>query len=423
VTGLLQETVELWQHSPATLPPFERAYTEDEQAAREGDLRQFLESLRAEVRRLPRTRVDRAAAHGRITDSFERFARSGLELQDSHVDLLLRRGFAAVGTALAREARRFDPAVSAADIFQATRNAWTACALQMLLGREMGLTPAIFAYSMLYPYTDNYMDEPGVTRDAKSVFSARFGRRLAGEAVAPANQREEGIWRLVGMVETQYPRVDYPQVFESLLAIHRAQENSLRLLRGSPAATDVDVLRLGFAKGGLSVLADAYLAAGSLSHAEARFAFAWGVALQLADDLQDVREDGRAGVLTLFSIAAEAAEPLDALTSRTMQFARAVAQQMPRLPGLRFQALEELIRKSSSSLLIRAAGAAGDLHTTGYVSSLEAHSPFRFAFLGHQHREMAQREGPLTRLFDAFLAGDDDEPAFPLLPGSLMPRV
>ena len=149
MTGLLQETVELWQHSPATLPPFERAYTEDEQAAREGDLRQFLESLRAEVRRLPRTRVDRAAAHGRITDSFERFARSGLELQDSHVDLLLRRGFAAVGTALAREARRFDPAVSAADIFQATRNAWTACALQMLLGREMGLTPAIFAYSML----------------------------------------------------------------------------------------------------------------------------------------------------------------------------------------------------------------------------------------------------------------------------------
>jgi hypothetical protein len=184
----------------------------------------------------------------------------------------------------------------------------------------------------------------------------------------------------------------------------------------------VDVLRLSFAKGGSSVLADAYLAAGSLNAAEAQFAFAWGVALQLADDLQDVQEDSRAGVLTLFSSAA-AAEPLDDLTSRTMQLARTVAERMPRLPGPRYQALEDLIRKSSSSLLIRAAGEAGEFHTAGYLSALEAHSPFRFDFLNRQRREMAQRGASLTRLFEAFLAGDEDEPAFPLLPSSLMPRV
>jgi hypothetical protein len=422
VQGLLQETIELWQQSPATLPPFERAYTGEQQAARERALLQFLESLRAEVRRLPRSRPERAAAHGRITAAFERFATSGLELQDAHVDLLLRQGFAAIGTALARQARRFDPAVTTTDILQASRNAWTACALQMLLGREMGLTPAIFAYSMLYPYTDNYLDDPAITRDAKVGFSGRFGCRLAGEAAAPANHREEAIWRLVGMIEEQYPRVEYPHVFESLSAIHRAQADSLRLLRGTHPAADVDVMRLGFAKGGSSVLADAYLAAGALNPAEAQFAFAWGVALQLADDLQDVQEDSRAGVLTLFSLAA-AAGPLDDLTSRTMQFARIVAQSMPRLPGPRFQALDDLIRKSSSSLLIRAAGEAGDLHTAGYLSALEAHSPFRFAFLNRQRREMAQRGAALTRLFEAFLAGDDDESAFPLLPGSLMPRV
>ncbi len=422
MTELLQETIEFWQQSPATLPPFERAYTEDQQAARESDLLQFLESLRAEVRRLPRTRPERAAAHGRITAAFEHFATSGLDLQDSHLDLLLRRGFAAIGTALARQARRFDPTVTTTDILQASRNAWTACALQMLLGRELGLTPAIFAYSMLYPYTDNYLDDPAITRDAKVGFSGRFGRRLAGETVAPAIHREEAIWRLVGIIEGQYPRVEYPHVFESLSAIHRAQADSLRLLRRPPLAANVDVLRLSFAKGGSSVLADAYLAAGSLNPAEAQFAFAWGVALQLADDLQDVQEDSRAGVLTLFSLAA-AEEPLDALTSRTMQFARTVTQRAPRLPVPRFQALEDLIRKSSSSLLIRAAGEAGDLHTAGYLSLLEAHSPFRFAFLNRQRLEMAQRGASLTRLFEAFLAGDDDEPAFPLLPGSLMPRV
>ena len=420
--GLLQETIEIWQQSPATPPAFEVAYTEDQQADREKALLQFLECLRAEVRRLPRTRPERAAAHGRITTAFERFATSGLELQGTDIDLLLRQGFAAIGTALARQARRFDPAVTTTDILQASRNAWTACALQMLLGWEMGLTPAIFAYSMLYPYTDNYLDDPAITREAKLGFSGRFGRRLAGETVAPANRREEAIWRLVGMIEGQYPRVEYPHVFESLAAIHQAQADSLRLLRRTPLAADVDVLRLSFAKGGSSVLADAYLAAGALNPAEAQFAFAWGVALQLADDLQDVQEDSRAGVLTLFSLAA-ATEPLDALTSRTMQFARTVTQRMPRLPGPRFEALEDLIRKSSSSLLIRAAGEAAGLYTAGYLSSLETHSPFRFASLNRQRLDMAQRGASLTRLFEAFLAGDEDEPAFPLLPGSLMPGV
>jgi hypothetical protein len=106
-----------------------------------------------------------------------------------------------------------------------------------------------------------------------------------------------------------------------------------------------------------------------------------------------------------------------------MQFARSVTQRMPRLPGLRFRALKDLIRKSSSSLLIRAAGEGAGLYTAGYLSSLETHSPFRFAFLNRQRREMAQRGTSLTKLFEAFLAGDEDEPAFPLLPGSLMPRV
>lgn len=50
--------------------------------------------------------------------------------------------------------------VTTKDILQASRNAWTARALQMLLGRDMGLTPAIFAYSMFYPYADNYLDDP-----------------------------------------------------------------------------------------------------------------------------------------------------------------------------------------------------------------------------------------------------------------------
>ena len=81
----------------------------------------------------------------------------------------------------------------------------------------MHLTPSIFAYSMLYPYTDNYLDDPATSRGAKLAFSDRFRRRLDGDAVEPFNDREATIWRLVELIEEQYARADWPEVYASLL--------------------------------------------------------------------------------------------------------------------------------------------------------------------------------------------------------------
>jgi hypothetical protein len=421
VVEFVERATALWQTCPANLPPFAHSYDVAAQAAREMELGRFVGSVEAELHSLPRTRSERQATHERITSAFVRFSRTGLDLSDSHLDLLLQGGFAAIGTELAREARRFDPAVSTTDILQASRNAWTACGLQMLLGQKMRLTPAIFAYSMLYPYTDNYMDDPATLPEAKLSFSARFGRRLEGHLIAPVNDREATIWRLVGMIEEQYPRAEWPPVFASLMDIHHAQENSIRLLRQGPSTVETVVLKLSFEKGGASVLADAYLAAGTLSQEQAQFAFNWGVVLQLADDLQDVQQDRQNRVLTLFSKAADEG-PLDALTSRVLQFAQRIAHQMQRLPSHDCQTLKGLVQKSSGSLLIRSAGEAGELYSQDYLAELETHSPFRFSFLDRQRNRLARRRGLLAKLFEAFLAGGGDEPAFPLLPSSLMPR-
>ena len=411
---LMEEWIAAWQASPAALPQLGHRFTPAEQAERESYLEEFLGIIQAEARSLPRTRTERKAALERITAAFERFARTALHLRSEHLDLLLRGGFSAMGAGMARQARRFDAGVTTADILQACRNAWTACGLQVLLGGEMRLTASIFAYSMLYPYTDNYMDDPRISREMKAGFSMRFGRRLAGEGVAPANGREETIWRLVELIEEQYDRMRSPQVFEALLMIHGAQEKSLRLLR-RPASERPDVLRLSFEKGGTSVLADGFLAAGSLSREQAQFVFGWGVLLQLADDLEDVREDCRNGVLTIFSESARR-EPLDPVTSRTLHFGQQVMQ---RLPASSCAALEDLIRRSSWTMLLRCAGEAGELYSAGYLAELESYSPFRFSFL-NRRREMMRRAGHLQRLFEAFLEGDEDEPVFPLIPSGLM---
>jgi hypothetical protein len=419
--ALLEDAIAQWQACDTAFPRLARRFTPREQNDREAQLSEFLATVEAGLAKLPRNRAERDVVRERITLAFVRFAKSTLELEDRHLELLLDGGFSGIGTSLARQARRFDPSVSVTDIFQACRNAWTACGLQVLLGHPMRVTPSIFAYSMLYPYSDNYLDDPDISRDEKCGFNRRFGLRLAGEAADPAGAQEENVWRLIALIEGQYPRPSYPQLFASLLAIHRAQVDSLRLAGRHKASGETDVLRLSFAKGGASVLADGYLAAGSLTPEEARFIFLWGVLLQLGDDLQDVRDDRAGGVLTLFSQAA-GREPLDAVTNRAFYFGERVMHLLDGVGSPGSGTLKELIRRSSRSFFIRCAGEAGEFYTKEYLDRLEAHSPFRFSFLEQRRRRFARRHAAFTKLFEVFLAAEDDEPAFPLLPNTMVPR-
>lgn len=106
----------------------------------------------AEVQRIARsaTRSDPDAAERCLVAAFGRFGGEALDLGPAAVDLLTHH-FLPVGTQLTRWAHRFDPQLANTAIVQACRNAWTACGLQPLLGAPMRLTPAILAYSLLYP--------------------------------------------------------------------------------------------------------------------------------------------------------------------------------------------------------------------------------------------------------------------------------
>ena len=121
--------------------------------------------------------------------------------------------------------------------------------------------------------------------------------------MSAAGARESDAFRLVGLVEGEFPRRSFPDVFESLLAIHRGQIRSLGQ-HGARPLTERELLATSCEKGGTSVLADLYLVAGEASPAVERFAFGYGVALQLLHDLLDVVADLAAGHQTLFTLAA-----------------------------------------------------------------------------------------------------------------------
>ena len=415
VRRLLRQHLDLWWEGGGSTPELGPIYGEREQSVREGHLGRFLDALTGELRTPPQTQAERQAIQDRILKAFADFAKPGLDFEDRHLEVLLTRGFTQAGVSFVQTAGVFDPSIGGDAVFQAIRNVWAMNGLQMLLGLPVRLTPAVFAYSMLYPYTDNYLDDPSIPGQTKATFNKRFARRLAGEEIEPESSQERTVWDLVWLIEGQFERAEYPQVFESLLAIHRAQEKSLRLLRGNAPPYEVDVLGIAFEKGGISVLADGYLVAGSLSRAQAEFLFGYGAFLQLADDLQDVDSDRKSGLLTVFS-QADGRWPLDTLTDKTFDFGYRVLQGLDSFGPGGPVALKELMVRSARTLLINAVGRSGRSFTRTYRREAETHSPFRFAFLRRCRKRLERERVSIARLVQAFATARDVPVPF-VLPG------
>lgn len=386
VPTFLQKFMTLWSESDSDLPRLTPRYTIREQVAQEAHLKQFVDTVTSELKRGSRTKSGREAMQERILAAFGIFAKSGLGIEERPRAILLSHGFIEVASEFAQMARRFDPLVSDSDIFQACRNASVMSGLQLLLGLPVTLTPAMFAYSMLYPYTDNYLDDPTIAVDRKSAFNERFAKRLAGEQISATNSHEQKIYDLVGMIEGQFERSHYPQVFESLLEIHRAQNNSLRLLHHPD---ETNVLEIGFEKGGTSVLADGYLVAGTLTEAQAQFIFGYGVLLQLADDLRDVQEDRQDGMLTIYSQTA-GHHPLDALANRTFHFGAKVLENMACFDTSELNPTQELMQRSLLLLLLDAIAATHALYSQPYLRDIEIFSPLRFSILRKQREKLVR---------------------------------
>ena len=413
VEAEVAETAAIWNDCAAALAPAPQ-FTPTEQARREAAYDEGLEAVEQEARRPQRTRVHRLEAQRRVVAVFPRFASIALGLDDNSVDLLTG-GFLRVGTQFARAARRFDASLGVAEIIQACRNAWSACGMQPMLGEPMKLTASIMGYSLLYPYSDNYLDDRGVSSSVKREFNARFRDRLEGRPLSPRNHRETAIWAAIELIEQQYPRQRFSDVYDCLLAIHRAQSESLAQLNGLARCGDAEVLRISCAKGGTSVLADACLAHGWLRPEESRFAFAWGVLLQLGDDLQDVREDLKRGSATLFTRAAAQRQPMDSLAAQLLAFGDRVAALMDELPD-GSPLLKNLLRMSWRSLVLMAIATAHQYFTPAFLAAVEPQSAFRFEFLRARQKRLMGRKGLYAVLFDAFReAGEADDCEPPML--------
>ena len=257
LTAACEEFVSLWTRTPFDLPEWGPKVGLWQQRSNARAAARLIDQMGVEIAGLPDDESERHRWRQRLRERLQCFGHERLGWPEGYRRLLFGDAFYESSIAFARQARAFDPSVTLEQLGQALRNVWIGNSLQMLLDRPVTMRPGLFAYSMLYPVTDNWLDDPGVTRDLKRSFNVRFGERLAGLRVHPLSEREAAVDRLVRQIEQDLPREHSPDLYASLLAIHSGQTRSLDQ-HGGTGLTDAELLRISFEKGGSSVLTDPY---------------------------------------------------------------------------------------------------------------------------------------------------------------------
>jgi len=391
--------VGIWKDSPEFLPDFKRRYITEEQNAREANFNVFQEKVKSFQSKKNRQALKKGNPGKSFFPVFRAFLQNVFDFEPDQLEIILSDDFKNVSRDFFFKARMFGPELSPENIYQGMRNVWIMNGLQLMMGLPVEITPSVFAYSMIYPYSDNLLDDPNISGTEKKDFSRRFNRRLHGEHVESQNHAESQLFRLVGMFEKQFPRNNFPGVYESLYAIQQGQTRSLNLMNSNGMEESV-VREICFEKGGASVLADGYLVAGRLTPQQEQALFGYGIYLQLLDDIQDVKEDAEANTKTLFSCL-DGTPDLSAFVNRTIHFGRRAMEELRCFNGTEMETMLRLMNRSIETMIIESVGLNPDSYSDDYLQSLERYSPLRFEFIRQKRsKSKSQRFSMFKKYFE-----------------------
>lgn len=367
----VEEHIEIWNSQAVHfrlanqipfLPGHNRIFPMGTRTSNAQNLSNYQKQVEAEYEQLPRNSAGKKQWTEEQRQNIKTIGRSMFSFSEKDTAALEKYAFFGGFGGYLDRVTQVDPSITPADIYQAGRNVMTATGLQVLAGQTVNSHDAILGYSLLYPYTDNFLDNSNVGPSQRLKFVERFQARLAGESVSPSGEHEGKVFKAIEMIESIYPRHSYPDVYRSLLTIHHAQIDAQKDQNQSVLDKKVsrESLYRTVSKGGSSVLADAFLTDGRPAMELARFGFSLGVALQFIDDLQDVEYDYRRKSLTSFTSAVSAGRDLDDLTLQLLNFCNVVIDRCPHVPALPagdFESLKSALKAGTFFLIAESVNA------------------------------------------------------------------
>ncbi len=280
--------------------------------------------------------------------------------------------------------RGFDADLNAGQIWQAMRNYFIYAMIVEMQGERQNAANPILAYSLLYPYTDNYIDDKTTTKEEKERYNRMIARKLKGEPVLVQSALEEKTCRLLDMIGDAYEGEAKKKVIGTLLQLLEAQNYSIRQQKAG--ISEDEILGISIWKGSASVLADYLFATQDWREKEEGFYLRFGFLLQLVDDLQDMEEDKKEGSHTMMIKAAEQ-KRLEGQVNRLLWFIWDTVRDFePRNPGLK-----GFVLKNCVEITLLSAAMNAQHFLKEYIKALEPYLPLSVEFIKKMKKQ--QKKG------------------------------
>lgn len=277
---------------------------------------------------------------------------------------------------------KFDASITKEALLQAFRNYSVYAVFLIMNGMPQHCHRAIAAYSLLYPYTDNVLDNSAYTTEQKKDMNHLIYARLNGRPALAAALEERKAAQLLDMLAEVYPYHSHPTLYDSLLLIYDAQLESQRQQNASLTLSAQEALCISAYKGGTSVLADRCLMPEPLREEEVAFYLGLGFFLQLCDDLQDVEEDMASHSRTLFTCAADAGERSLYVNRMFHYLERLFTEHASLFTGS--ETSIDFLRKNCHTLILSTVLSIPQYFHKDYVNRIERYFPVSAPYLDKQ---------------------------------------
>ncbi len=275
-----------------------------------------------------------------------------------------------------KQVRLFSPELKFDEIGQGIRNYIVYAMFKVIHHVQSGFSNAGFGYSMLYPFTDNYIDSMKPSSDEKKEYNRLIRDKLMGREVHPACEHHKKTCDLLQAIATDYPREKDDRIYTLLLLMLEAQEESLRQQNQTIMLSEEERLDISLFKGGVSVLVDRFLVNKELTPADLHFYMGFGFYLQLADDLQDIKEDSEKGHQTLFTVDLST-EREEKLVNKLLHFLNGIMNTY----SAENDTFKNFVLESSNQLIYTSLCGSKEFFSREYQDRIEKYLPISLSYL------------------------------------------
>lgn len=288
--------------------------------------------------------------------------------------------------------RSFAPELSIDGIGQAIRNYIVYAMFVELHHIDHSFNNACFGYSMLYPFTDNYIDSNEYSDIEKKQYNQIIRDKIQNKEVHPKSTHQQKTCELLQIIESDYSRETNPTIYTLLLMMLEAQENSLLQQSKNSILSANERLDISLYKGSISVLIDGYLVKKELTENDLLFYLEFGFFLQLADDLRDIKEDSIKGNQTIFTIDYQFEEQ-EKIVNKMLHFVHGIMYSYHPDNDL----FKEFILSNCYQLIYSSVTESREFFSNDYLNNLEQYLPVTCSFLDNIKHNQPQNTRTSTK--------------------------